>query len=242
MTEHAMLEYIDPDEMDDLQEMQPRFEGDWEHLYKLFWASRLKERGLEAWNYWVTNSKPKLDLRSAEFHGWMLGGFDLSGADLRTASFINCRLQDVKFVGCRLDHTDFNRARCTGADFSETESNRVDMVSANLTGAKFCKAHMIAPKLNKAHGTDSDWREAVVNAAQAHHAHLVALILPAQNSTIPIFIRPICKIANFLKPACTMRISRTVTWINQTSPVLIYAKLNLVTVLYERRISAARHS
>lgn len=83
-----------------------------------------------------------------------MSDYDLSGADLRRATFVHgstLRMaRDTNFAGADLRGVDFNRADLFGADFTNANLSRAEMESAICENADFTHANLMGTDLSRA--------------------------------------------------------------------------------------------
>ena len=97
---------------------------------------------------------------------------DLSGLDLRGASFLGASLKGANFSESRLTHTQFKGADLEGANFTYCTLNATDLIGASFVRADLYGADLTGAALNRADLSESDLRRASLGNARISDAIL----------------------------------------------------------------------
>lgn len=110
---------------------------------------------------------PEVNWRRCVFDRLALQGVDLSGAELRDASFLRADVSEATLVGvkafrAKFISTDLSGAELTGADLREADMTKADLREANLVDADLRRARLF----------DADLRGADLTGAKLEGADL----------------------------------------------------------------------
>ncbi len=154
---------------DELQDEFPEFEGNVEHLHKLF-------EGIEAWKTWRSeNPTEKPDLARLNLKGreaaLLMKGARLEEADLREA-----HLEKANLEGAHLE-----KANLEGAHLEFATLIRANLEEANLTGANLKGASLHSAHLERANLNSANLEGALFYGAHLKQANLIAASLGGPN-------------------------------------------------------------
>ena len=113
---------------------------------------------------------PGVNWRRCYFDAQQLGGYDLTGAELRDATFQRSILDGTvfakadgyraKFISASLTNTDFTGARLQSADFTKADLRDAILPNTDLRGARFVGADLMGADLTGAQVQDATFRNA----------------------------------------------------------------------------------
>ena len=113
---------------------------------------------------------PGVNWRRCYFDAQDLAGYDLTGAELRDATFQRSVLDGTvfteadafraKFISASLSETNFTGARLQSADFTKANLRGADLTDADLRGARFVGAGLAGANLTGAEVQDATFRNA----------------------------------------------------------------------------------
>ncbi len=113
---------------------------------------------------------PGVNWRRCYFDAQDLAGYDLTGAELRDATFqrsvldgstlIDADAYRAKFISASLSETNFTGARLQSADFTKANLRGADLSEADLRGARFVGADLAGANLTGAEVQDATFRNA----------------------------------------------------------------------------------
>ena len=118
----------------------------------------------------TSSPAPGVNWRRCYFDSQDLAGYDLTGAQLRDATFQRAVMDGsifvgadgfrAKFISTSLSGTDFTGARLQAADFTKANLREADLTDADLRGARFIGADLAGANLTGAEVQDATFRNA----------------------------------------------------------------------------------
>lgn len=106
------------------------------------------------------------------FHYVILNGVQLSGVNLRAASFYGASLRESNFERALLSHVQFKEADLTGAYLAHAALNATDLIASNFSQADLSRADLTGAALNSANCTNADMRNVSLGNARLSGANL----------------------------------------------------------------------
>jgi uncharacterized protein YjbI with pentapeptide repeats len=116
----------------------------------------------------------------------MLGGSDLSSANLTDADFTSTDLRDANLAGANLEKATLVRASLAGAqadkaNFARIEGYRTSFAGISAQGASFASAEMQRADFSQANVTGSDFQKAELGRANFAKATITGTKFPMAN-------------------------------------------------------------
>lgn len=118
----------------------------------------------------TSSPAPGVNWRRCYFDAQALGGYDLTGAELRDTTFQRSTLDNTvfaeadayraKFISASLVGADFTGARLQSADFTKAILSNAVLVDTDLRGARFVGANLAGADLTGAQVQDAIFRNA----------------------------------------------------------------------------------
>ena len=102
----------------------------------------------------------------------LLGGADLTGADLMGANLNGANLAGANLNGANLGGADLSKAKLNGADLSGADLSQADLSGAALTSAHLIGANLTGTHLSRANLAGAELKEADMRGARLEDATL----------------------------------------------------------------------